>query len=118
MNGDRPVWDVLGVNLRIEPQSGTAAIAATRRARPAPEAGQATVTSWETLTQLRGQFAGTPMRDANNFWINRMITPDGKSPNEAPFVYQLTYGTNKIEVQGEVPRAGELLPQIFHVNEK
>lgn len=118
MDGSHPVWDVLGLQLRLEPRAGAAQIAALRRAKPAPDAGQEILTRWDNLTQLRGQFAGKPMRDASSYWIHRTVTADGQQPGEASFVYQLTYYTTTIAVQGEVLRAGPQLPQMFHVSDK
>jgi serine protease Do len=117
LDGDKPAWDVLELSLMVDETPAAARITAVRHAHPRPDAGQDVLTRWDAISQKSGQFAGNPMRDANNFWANRIVSSGGP-PAQASFLYQLTYRTGAINVQGEVPRAAAKLTDLFAVLEK
>ncbi|MEO8314493.1 MAG: trypsin-like peptidase domain-containing protein [Pseudomonadota bacterium] len=117
MEGDRPMWDVLGLQISLEPRR-SASIIALRRSRPAPESAQGVSQRWANMTQLTGQYNGSPLRDANHFWVRKVIGAEGTPPADAKFLYDLSYDTPAIVVQGEVPRAAPRLPEMFAVHER
>lgn len=117
LDGDHPAWDVLAVQISLEPRH-SASLIAIRRARPANDAGEAALTRWNNMTQLGGQYAGKPLRDTQGFWVRKVAGADGTAPADARFFYDLSYDTPTIVVQGEVLRAAPHLAEIFTVREK
>ncbi|MEJ0100316.1 MAG: trypsin-like peptidase domain-containing protein [Pseudomonadota bacterium] len=117
LDGEHPAWDVLAVQISLEPRR-SASLVAVRRARPASDAGEATLTRWNNMMQLAGQYAGKPMRDPQNFWVRKVAGADGTAATDARFFYDLSYETPTLAVQGEVLRAGSRLAEIFTVREK
>lgn len=117
MDGDHAAWDVLAVEFNLESRR-SASLVAVRRARPADDASDGANRRWMNMTQQSGPYAGRPMRDAQSFWVSRVLSPGDAPLTDAPFLYDVAYITPTIVVQGEVARAAPHLAEIFTVREK
>ena len=116
LEGEHGAWDVLAVRFTLDPRG--ASLVAVRRARPAGDAGETALRRWNNMTQQSGQFAGNPMRDPQAFWASKVAGAGGTPFADAKFLYDVTYTTPTIRVQGEVPRATPHLLEMVTVREK
>ena len=115
--GDHFAWDALAVQFNVEPTS-SAAVVVARRPRPPADAVEAMTRRWTNMTVGAGRYTGTPLRDAQSFYVARAVSADGVAPADAQFLYDVSYVTPTIRVTGEVPRAAERLQAMVTVREK
>lgn len=113
--GDQPVWDVLALQLSLEPRLSPG-ISAVRRARPAPDAGQIPNARWRDMIDEKAPFNGSPVRNQGRGFARRAVGAQGAPRAEAGFLYDLSYITTT-QVQGEVQRAMPRVLEMFKVLE-
>lgn len=117
LKDDKPVWDVLALQIRAEPRNAPQ-LSVNRRSRPAADAGQEPVGRWDAMTQGIGQYAGTPGTLGGNNVIRGVVVADGQQAAGASFVYELSYTTPPSVSQEEVGRAGPKMAGMARVLEK
>lgn len=116
MDDGKPVWDVLGLQLRAEAR-GAPQFIVHRRPRPGPDAGLEATSRWQQMIGLRGLYTGAVGGDQNNFWVRRVAAPAGIPIEESDVLYELMYVTPTVIDKAQLERAGTRLPEMFRILE-